>query len=247
MHGMQKLRLGRHIPDQPPLLCLHRGNFLRQKEHAGGALRPHEARDKKGAAGVRNQPKLGKAFHKAAVVGGNGEVAREGQIGAGAGRNPVHRAEDRLLNGPDSADDRVIALVHDGADIGQRAVALRQGLGQVLARAEPTARPSQHKGTHRRIECRVAKRRLDGERHLAIEAVQHIGTVQRERENPVALIEEKRGSGRGHAGKIVGALIAWTRGAWRSDRSAAHPPCLGGSPSVNSRHSAPTRAAPRAD
>ena len=77
------------------------------------------------------------------------DVAREGEVGAGAGGDAVHRADDRLLERANRADDRVVAVAHEVAEVGHHAV-LRRRLGQVLAGAEAAAGAGQQHGANRR-------------------------------------------------------------------------------------------------
>ena len=87
------------------------------------------------------------------------DVAREREVRSGAGRDAVHRAEHRLLERADRADDRVVAVADDVAEVGHRAV-LRHRLGEILAGAEAAAGSGEHDGAERvvRGDARRARR-----------------------------------------------------------------------------------------
>ena len=179
LHRRHQLRFRGHVPDQSPLLRLHGRHLLGQKEHTRCALRPHEARHEEGATRVGDEAEFGEALHEADVVGRDREIASEGQIRAGTRGDTVYGAQHWLLDGANGAEDWVVVAPHDLTDIRHRSVALRQRFGQILAGAETATGPSQHDRAHRRIARGGIERREQRGRHLPIEAVEHVGTVQR--------------------------------------------------------------------
>src|SRR5690606_41597953 len=69
---------------------------------------------------------LREALDEARLLGGDCEVAGEGEVGPRAGGDAVHGANHGLLERADGRDDRVVARPDDLRDVGHRAVADRK-------------------------------------------------------------------------------------------------------------------------
>jgi len=51
------------------------------------------------------------------MFGGQHQVAGDGEVGSGAGGDTVDGAQDRKLERPDGADDRVVGCTHRRAEV----------------------------------------------------------------------------------------------------------------------------------
>lgn len=93
-----------HLPDHAPRQRLLGADFVTQHGHAHRAGVAGQPRQEPAAAGVRYQPQTAERLNEAGIVGGDDDIARQGQRGAGAGRHAVDRAHHRLRQGGQATD-----------------------------------------------------------------------------------------------------------------------------------------------
>ena len=110
-----------------------------------------QARQDVGAAGIRDQAELAERLDELRRAGGEHEVAVEREIGAGAGRDAVDRADHRALEAADPADQRIVQPLQGIAEIGRRVAFADHPIAEVLAGAEAAAGAGQQDGADRRV------------------------------------------------------------------------------------------------
>ncbi len=164
------------------------------------------------------------AGHEARRVGGDPDVARERQRHARAGGGAVDGGDHGLL---ERADREHVAVVVRAQVVGDVAGAGRELL-QVLADAEPAAGTGDHDGADRRV-LRLLERAVQPVVHRAVERVQDVGPVERDRQDrPVArhLDVSHAGNHIGRSGHVRCQTRVWkcNGSAPTSCRAAAGPP-----------------------
>ncbi len=107
------------LPDHPPFGRSRGRHGLRQHGQRAGAGHADEARQKPGAAAIRDEADPGEGLHKAGAPRRQHDIAGQREIGAGAGGDPVDRADDRHRQGAQLPDERVV-MVDQARDLGRR-------------------------------------------------------------------------------------------------------------------------------
>ena len=161
-----------------PLLGLAGGELVAEQGPAHGAGGAAQAWQEVGAAGIGQDAEFGEGLEKEGRLGGEDDVAGEGEVGARAGGDSVDEGDDGQGQGAESADEWGVEEVDGGAEIER--VGLEVGVGKVLPGAEGAAGASD--GEH--ANGRVGRYVLEGVGQLAMkrggEAVELLGTVEGE-------------------------------------------------------------------
>ncbi len=163
------------------------GERLTAEDQARGPVPAQGSHQGPGRAGVGHQPDPHEGLDEARVVGGVDEVTGERQGGAGTRGDAVDRGDHRLGQVPDGADERVVLVGQDAAE-----VALAAAAAQVRPAAEAASLTGDDDGADRL----VASRRLDrGEQlgaHRCVEGIQRLGPVEGDGRDGVGQIDPDR-------------------------------------------------------
>lgn len=199
--GHQDLGIVIDAPDQPPgqrgpgveLLAQHRQPHC--PRHAD-ALR-HEPR----AARVRQQPDLDEGLQEAGVFRGQHDVAGQRQVGTRAGRHAVDRGNHRQRQGAQSAHQRVELLVDERTQV-RHLPGCHIELGEILPRAEATPGAGQDQCASP-LPLHLVQGLAQFPVHAGGEAVELVGTVQRDGGHAIMPVEQN-----GRAGHLVSSSVA---------------------------------------
>ena len=123
--------------DHAPGLRLLGADRVGEHHQRAGARLADEARQEPGAAGIRDEADPGEGLQEPRRSRRQHDVAGEREVGAGAGRDAVDRADDRLRQFAQGADQRIVALLDRLAEIGRRRRARSRGRRGPARRRSP--------------------------------------------------------------------------------------------------------------
>jgi len=174
-----------HLRKEPPGPRLLRIEAATGGEPLEGAGRAEQPAREPGAAGVGNEPDRDERGHETRRVGRDSHIARERERKAGTGRGAVHRRDDGLLEGADREDVPVVVTAQVFRDV-PRTV---RELLEVLADAETPAGSGDHDRANARILRSLHEAGVDPLVHRAVERVQDLRPVERDRQDAVGACE----------------------------------------------------------
>ena len=173
--------VGDHAVDDAELERACGVDGLAEHRELRGPCRSDEAGEEVRARQVGDQPDANKRLHEGCRLSRNPQVARERERKARAGGDAVHRRDHRLVHRSDDADCGGVVVPEDRADVKPSCV---RG-AEVLATAESAPCPGDDHGTH--LRARGAFAQCGG--HLIQQCrrdrVEHVGSVQRQRQHAV--------------------------------------------------------------
>ena len=167
-----------HLVDESPRVRLGGAQLPVLRQPLERTRRADQPRHEPRGARVGDEPDPDERGHEARRVGRDAEVARAGEREAGAGSGAVHGRDDGLLERADPEDRPVVAAAEAVADVAGGLAELRQ----VLPDAEAAAGAGDDDRAHLR-PLRLLQRLAEARVHGAVERVQHVRAVERDREN----------------------------------------------------------------
>ena len=134
------------------------------------------------AAGVRRQADAHEGLNKFRFFGRNAQIAGEGEIATGAGRDAVDGGDHNRFHLAELANHRVVFLAQRRA---QRAFLFRRAAFQILAGAKGPARAGDHHAAHFLVALAVFQRFENFLVHLRHEGIQRLRPIERDRADAV--------------------------------------------------------------
>src|SRR5690242_17497835 len=105
--------------DHPPGKRLLGGDLLGEHRERGCALETDDARQDECAAAVGNDADLRERLDEGGVAGREHDVAGKGEVRPRAGGDAVDGTDDGLLERANRANDRIVPLPHEVAEVGE--------------------------------------------------------------------------------------------------------------------------------
>ena len=199
-------RIVGHVPDHAHGLGIGRAQFVTRHAQRHGARQAHALRQQPGAARIRHQPDLAEGLDEAGTGRGNGDVTRHGHRCACARRDAVDRAHGGHAHRHQAPRGGVESLVDHRAGIGAEHDVVARAkveLRQIGAGAKRAAGTGQHQRADRLVGLDLVERSPQIAVHLAREAVERGGAVQRQ-DGDGAFVREKNGGLSRGAGRCSG-------------------------------------------
>src|SRR5262245_14264581 len=184
------------FPDEAPALRLFGAEAIGEQRESHGARGADQPRQEIRAARVGHQAKLRERLHEARGACCEHDVASEGDVGAGACGDAVHRAHDRLRQRAQAPHQRVVVGAEADGKVDRRRLRAHLALGEILPGAESTAGAGEEDGPHARVVARLLQRVAQQLVHLRVERVQLVRTVEGERQDPCVARDQDRCHGK---------------------------------------------------
>jgi hypothetical protein len=184
--GVERLARGHDLVDQAPRRRVRRGHRTAREQEFQRDLVRQLLHDPERPAGAGHQAALHLRQADVRGLDGDREVAREQQLGAAAEGVAVHRG-DRRLRGEVVDEPREAQLLparrQDQLTPGDR-LEVRAGAERLVPR------PGEHERPDLGIGLRLLDRIGHPVAHVHVDAVPHLGAVQRHDEDVTALFDE---------------------------------------------------------
>ncbi len=162
------------LPDHAPVIGLLRGDLIGEKGRAHRLGHAHLARQRIGAARVRDQANAGESLHEIRAFAGKDDIGGQRDIRPRPRRRTVHGGDGRHGAVDDGAQQRGIFFAQSFLQISDAACPV----GQVLPRAKGPARPCQDHDP-RRVPA-FGHRMGQLRPHLGGQRIHLVGAVQRD-------------------------------------------------------------------
>jgi hypothetical protein len=147
------------------------------------------SRGRKNVPRVGYEPDLRERLDERRIRRRDDEVARERHVRSRSGRDTIHGADHGLVELPERPHDRVVAARYNVAEVRCRPL-FRRHLREILPGAERSAGARHENGSHAGVGARLSERLSHFGRHRAIEAIQDVRTVERNRRDALTRVVE---------------------------------------------------------
>ena len=195
--------VGDDAVDEPPVQRLEGMDALAQHHHLRRAREPDPRRDEGGRAAIGDEADVHEREQEVGRLGGEHEVGRERERAADADCGTVDRGDHRLRHLADTGDDRVVALLQPGTQVGQPVRSLLARLREVGAGRERAAGAGDQDGADRLVGGEVLDRLAQVEPELQVPGVELVGAVEGDRRGAVSDREVDRFEVSHRAGTLV--------------------------------------------
>ncbi len=106
------------------------------------------------------------------------DVGRESERGAGAGRDAVHRADDRHRQRCEAADQGIVTLFNGQAEVGRVAAGRNGAVGKILSRAKAASGAGDQQGAEGFVLFDFGQRFGDLVMHRCGEGVEAVRAIE---------------------------------------------------------------------
>src|SRR6185312_1460053 len=179
------------FPDQSPLCCLLRGQWLGQQCKTACPCRADEPWKEPCATRIRHKSDTGKGLNETGRTRGKNDIASECDIAARAGGHTVHRGNNRKGQCAQLADEGIVVRLQCAAEH-DRFPWSGEPVAKILTRAEAAACA----GNQQRAAALVGLRFVDGlaQRlmHRFVEGIELVGPVERDDAISAADVNDNR-------------------------------------------------------
>ncbi len=185
-HGLaHELGVGIDFVDDAHAVKIVGSHLIGGEHERKRKLRPDDARQEPGAAGIRHERDPGESFLQIRAARSHDQVAGERQIGGGADRRPVERGDRHLGVGVEPDGERIVVAIEPPAEVDLAVGSGEALLGKVLSRREGAAVAGDNEASYGVVGFGGGQRVAQVRMHSRRDGVELLGSRERDRGNAV--------------------------------------------------------------